>query len=153
MKVLVIGGGGREHALAWKLARSARVQTVFVAPGNAGTAAEPQLRNVAITDLDQLADFALAEKVALTVVGPEVSLAAGAVDIFRGRGLRIFGPTKAAAQLESSKAFAKAFMKRHAIPTAGYEVFDDAARMQKLLDVIEDLDDTQAVYHNAEMAA
>ena len=127
MKVLVIGGGGREHALAWKLARSARVQTVFVAPGNAGTAAEPQLRNVAITDLDQLADFALAEKVALTVVGPEVSLAAGAVDIFRARGLRIFGPTKAAAQLESSKAFAKAFMKRHAIPTAGYEVFDDAA--------------------------
>ena len=127
MKVLVIGGGGREHALAWKLAQSARVQTVFVAPGNAGTAAEPQLRNVAIADLDKLAEFALSEKIALTVVGPEAALAAGAVDIFRAKGLRIFGPTKAAAQLESSKAFAKAFMKRHAIPTAGYEVFDDAA--------------------------
>ena len=127
MKVLVIGGGGREHALAWKLARSARVQTTFVAPGNAGTAAEAQLRNVAITDLDKLAEFALAEKIALTVVGPEAALAAGAVDIFRAKGLRIFGPTKAAAQLESSKAFAKAFMKRNAIPTAGYEVFEDAA--------------------------
>ncbi|MGZ5157552.1 MAG: phosphoribosylamine--glycine ligase [Caldimonas sp.] len=127
MKALVIGGGGREHALAWKLSQASRVQTVFVAPGNAGTAAEPQLKNVAITDLDKLADFALAEKVALTVVGPEAALAAGAVDIFRARGLRIFGPTRAAAQLESSKAFAKAFMKRHAIPTAAYEVFEDAA--------------------------
>ncbi|MCE9660728.1 MAG: phosphoribosylamine--glycine ligase [Burkholderiales bacterium] len=127
MKVLVIGGGGREHALAWKLAQSPRVQTVFVAPGNAGTAAEPQLKNVAITDLDRLAEFALAEKIGLTVVGPEAALAAGVVDIFRAKGLRIFGPTKAAAQLESSKAFAKAFMKRHAIPTAGYEVFEDAA--------------------------
>ncbi len=127
MKVLVIGGGGREHALAWKLAQSARVQTVFVAPGNAGTAAEPQVRNVAIADLDQLAEFAFAEKVALTIVGPEAALAAGAVDIFRAKGLRIFGPTKAAAQLESSKAFAKAFMKRHAIPTADYGVFEDAA--------------------------
>ncbi|MEP7303387.1 MAG: phosphoribosylamine--glycine ligase [Caldimonas sp.] len=127
MKVLVIGSGGREHALAWKLARAERVQTVFVAPGNAGTASEPQLKNVAITDLDKLADFALAEKVALTVVGPEASLAAGAVDLFRDRGLRIFGPTRAAAQLESSKAFAKAFMQRHAIPTAGYAVFEDAA--------------------------
>ncbi|MGZ5891645.1 MAG: phosphoribosylamine--glycine ligase [Caldimonas sp.] len=127
MKALVIGGGGREHALAWKLSQASRVQTVFVAPGNAGTAAEPQLKNVAITDLDKLADFALAEKVALTVVGPEAALAAGAVDIFRAKGLRIFGPTRAAAQLESSKAFAKAFMKRHAIPTAAYEVFEDAA--------------------------
>ena len=127
MKVLVIGSGGREHALAWKLAQSSRVKTVYVAPGNAGTATEPQLKNVAIVDLDRLAEFALAEKVALTVVGPEAALAAGAVDIFRARGLRIFGPTKAAAQLESSKAFAKAFMKRHAIPTAGYEVFVDAA--------------------------
>jgi len=127
MKVLVIGGGGREHALAWKLAQSPRVQTVYVAPGNAGTAAEPQLKNVAITDLDKLAEFALAEKIALTVVGPEAALAAGAVDRFRAKGLRIFGPTQAAAQLESSKAFAKAFMKRHAIPTAGYAVFEDAA--------------------------
>ena len=127
MKVLVIGSGGREHALAWKLAQSSRVKTVYVAPGNAGTATEPQVKNVAIVDLDRLAEFALAEKVALTVVGPEAALAAGAVDIFRAKGLRIFGPTKAAAQLESSKAFAKAFMKRHAIPTAGYEVFEDAA--------------------------
>ena len=126
MKVLVIGSGGREHALAWKLAQCSRVQTVFVAPGNAGTAGEPQVRNIAIADLAKLAEFALAEKVALTVVGPEAALAAGAVDLFRARGLRIFGPTKAAAQLESSKAFAKAFMKRHAIPTAGYEVFEDA---------------------------
>jgi phosphoribosylamine--glycine ligase len=131
MKVLVIGGGGREHALAWKLAQSPRVQMVFVAPGNAGTAAEPQLKNVAITDLEQLADFALAEKIALTVVGPEAALAAGAVDLFRARGLRIFGPTKAAAQLESSKAFAKAFMKKHAIPTAGYAVFESAAAARK----------------------
>ena len=134
MKVLVIGGGGREHALAWKLVRSPRVQTVFVAPGNAGTAAEPHLKNVAIADLDRLADFALAEKVALTVVGPEAALAAGVVDIFRARGLRIFGPTKEAAQLESSKAFAKAFMKRHAIPTAGYEVFDSAAAARAYVD-------------------
>jgi phosphoribosylamine---glycine ligase len=127
MKVLVIGGGGREHALAWKLAQSPRVQTVYVAPGNAGTAAEPQLKNIAITDLDKLADFAVAEKIALTVVGPEAALAAGAVDRFRAKGLRIFGPTQAAAQLESSKAFAKAFMKRHGIPTAGYAVFADPA--------------------------
>ncbi|MEO8526610.1 MAG: phosphoribosylamine--glycine ligase [Caldimonas sp.] len=134
MKVLVIGSGGREHALAWKLAQASRVQTVFVAPGNAGTASEPQLRNVDITDLDKLAEFALAEKVTLTVVGPESALAAGAVDIFRAKGLRIFGPTKAAAQLESSKAFAKAFMKRHAIPTAGYEVFEDAAAAHAHID-------------------
>ena len=134
MKVLVIGSGGREHALAWKLVRSSRVQQVFVAPGNAGTAAEPHLKNVAIADLDGLADFALAEKVALTVVGPEAALAAGVVDIFRARGLRIFGPTKEAAQLESSKAFAKAFMKRHAIPTAGYEVFDSAAAARAYVD-------------------
>ncbi|MEO7056004.1 MAG: phosphoribosylamine--glycine ligase [Caldimonas sp.] len=127
MKVLVIGAGGREHALAWKLAQSPRVQTVYVAPGNAGTAAEPQVRNVAITDLAALADFAVAEKIALTVVGPEAALAAGAVDIFRARGLRIFGPTKAAAEIESSKAFAKDFMRRHGVPTAGYAVFDDAA--------------------------
>ena len=127
MKVLVIGGGGREHALAWKLAQSARVQTVFVAPGNAGTAREPGVENIAITDLPALADFAAAEKVALTVVGPEAALAAGAVDLFRARGLRIFGPTRAAAEIESSKAFAKGFMERHGIPTAGYAVFEAAA--------------------------
>lgn len=127
MKVLVIGGGGREHALAWKLAQSERVQLVFVAPGNAGTATDAHLRNVPITDPAALADFAIAEKVALTVVGPEAPLAAGVVDVFRARGLRIFGPTKAAAQLESSKAFAKDFMQRHGIPTALYAAFTDAA--------------------------
>ncbi len=127
MKVLVIGGGGREHALAWKLAQSPRVQVVYVAPGNGGTARDPRLRNVPITALDALADFAQAEKVALTVVGPEAALAAGVVDLFRQRGLRIFGPTRAAAQLESSKAFAKDFMQRHHIPTAAHASFDDAA--------------------------
>ena len=127
MKVLVIGGGGREHALAWKLAQGARVQTVYVAPGNAGTALDPNLRNVPLSDPAALADFAVAEKVALTVVGPEAPLAAGVVDVFRARGLRIFGPTRAAAQLESSKAFAKEFMQRHGIPTALYASFTDAA--------------------------
>jgi len=127
MKVLVIGGGGREHALAWKLAQSERVQRVFVAPGNGGTAREPQLHNLPITDLGALADFAQAEKIGLTVVGPEAPLAAGVVDLFRERGLRIFGPTRAAAQLESSKAFAKEFMHRHGIPTAAHATFGDAA--------------------------
>jgi hypothetical protein len=116
VKVLVIGGGGREHALAWKLAQSPRVQKVFVAPGNGGTARDPVLDNVDITDSSALADFAHGEKIGLTVVGPEAPLAAGVVDLFRGRGLRIFGPTQAAAQLESSKAFAKDFMQRHGIP-------------------------------------
>ncbi|HRI17920.1 MAG TPA: phosphoribosylamine--glycine ligase [Burkholderiaceae bacterium] len=127
MKALVIGSGGREHALAWKLAASPRVQKVFVAPGNGGTARDPRLQNVPITEVEALADFAQAEKVALTVVGPEAMLAAGVVDAFRARGLRIFGPTRAAAQLESSKAFAKDFMQRHAIPTALYATFTDAA--------------------------
>jgi phosphoribosylamine--glycine ligase len=127
MKVLVIGGGGREHALAWKLAQSPRAQKVYVAPGNGGTAHDPGLSNVAITDLAALADFAQAEKIGLTVVGPEAPLAAGVVDLFRQRGLRILGPTRAAAQLESSKAFAKDFMQRHGIPTAAYATFDDAA--------------------------
>ena len=127
MKVLVIGNGGREHALAWKLRSSPKVQTVFVAPGNGGTAADPTLQNVAITDFHALADFAEAEKIALTVVGPEGPLAGGVVDVFRARGLRVFGPTRAAAQLESSKAFAKAFMQRHQIPTAAFATFTDAA--------------------------
>ena len=126
MKVLVIGGGAREHALAWKLARSPKLQRVFVAPGNGGTALDPALVNLPVTDLASLADFAGAEKIALTVVGPEVPLAAGVVDLFRNRGLRIFGPTRAAAQLESSKAFAKDFMQRHGIPTARYASFDDS---------------------------
>jgi phosphoribosylamine---glycine ligase len=123
----VVGSGGREHALAWKLAQSARVQTVFVAPGNGGTAADPLLKNLPITDPQALADFCVAEKIALTVVGPEGPLAAGIVDLFRARGLRIFGPTKAAAQLESSKTFAKQFMQRHGIPTALYGTYTDAA--------------------------
>ena len=134
MKVLVVGGGGREHALAWKLCQSARVQRVFVAPGNAGTAADPRLRNVAITEPDALADFAAEESVALTVVGPEAALANGIVDLFRGRGLRIFGPTRAAAQLESSKDFAKRFMQRHGIPTAAFETFEDAASAHAHID-------------------
>jgi phosphoribosylamine--glycine ligase len=127
MKVLVIGGGGREHALAWKLAQSERVQRVYVAPGNGGTALDRRLVNVDISNPAALADFAVAEKINLTVVGPEGPLAQGVVDVFRERRLRIFGPTKAAAQLESSKAFSKAFMKRHGIPTAAYETFTDAA--------------------------
>ncbi len=127
MKVLVVGAGGREHALAWKLAQGERVQTVFVAPGNGGTAADPALHNVPLTDPAALADFAATEKVALTVVGPEAPLAAGIVDLFRARGLRIFGPTRAAAMLESSKSFAKDFMQRHGIPTALYASFDHAA--------------------------
>jgi phosphoribosylamine--glycine ligase len=127
MRVLVIGGGGREHALAWKLAQSPKVGKVYVAPGNGGTAADPRLTNVSIADHAALADFARAEKVALTVVGPEAPLAGGIVDVFREAGLRIFGPTQAAAQLESSKAYAKAFMQRHGIPTAAYAAFSDAA--------------------------
>lgn len=128
MKLLVIGSGGREHAIAWKLAQSPKVQSVFVAPGNGGTALDPRLHNVPITDFAALADFVQKEKIALTVVGPEAPLAGGVVDLFRERGLRVFGPTQAAAQLESSKAFAKAFMKRHKIPTADYETFTDAAK-------------------------
>src|SRR5262245_38598846 len=134
MKVLVIGGGGREHALAWKLAQSPKLQCVYVAPGNGGTAADPRLENVAITEPDELADFAQREKVVLTVVGPEAPLAAGVVDLFRARGLRIFGPTQAAAQLESSKAFSKAFMQRHGIPTARHATFDDAVAAHAYVD-------------------
>ena len=126
MKILVIGNGGREHALAWKLAQSERVQVVFIAQGNGGTATHPRVQNMRSVPAEQLADFAVAEKVAFTLVGPEAPLAAGVVDVFRARGLRIFGPTKAAAQLESSKSFAKDFMKRHNIPTASYAVFSDA---------------------------
>ncbi|TXH46042.1 MAG: phosphoribosylamine--glycine ligase, partial [Burkholderiaceae bacterium] len=126
MKVLVIGSGGREHALAWRLLQGERVSRVFVAPGNGGTALDTRLVNVPITDFNELAEFVVKEGVALTVVGPEAPLAAGVVDLFRAKGLRIFGPTQAAAQLESSKAYAKAFMKRHKIPTAAYETFSDA---------------------------
>ncbi len=126
MKILVVGSGGREHALAWRLAQSERVKQVWVAPGNGGTAHEPKLHNLPLTDIPALAEFAQREQVAFTVVGPEAPLADGIVDHFRDQGLRIFGPTRAAAQLESSKDFAKAFMKRHGIPTAEYETFTDA---------------------------
>jgi phosphoribosylamine--glycine ligase len=134
MKVLVIGGGGREHALAWKLAQSPKVQAVYVAPGNGGTALDKRLENINITDIHELRAWAATEKIALTVVGPEQPLAAGVVDEFRKHGLRVFGPTKAAAQLESSKAFSKAFMKRHGIPTAEYETFTDAAAAHAYVD-------------------
>lgn len=125
MKVLVVGGGGREHALAWKLAQSPKVQVVYVAPGNGGTALDNRLENVSITGNAELRAWAVANKVELTVVGPEGPLAAGVVDEFRKHGLRVFGPTQAAAQLESSKAFSKAFMQRHGIPTAEYQTFSD----------------------------
>ncbi len=125
MKILVVGSGGREHALAWKLAQSERIQMVYVAPGNGGTALDDRLKNVAITDPHALAEFAQQENIALTVVGPETPLAAGIVNIFRDLGLKIFGPTKEAAQLESSKNFAKSFMQRHAIPTAEYQTFSE----------------------------
>ncbi|MDO4694482.1 MAG: phosphoribosylamine--glycine ligase [Eikenella sp.] len=126
MKLLLIGSGGREHALAWKLAQSPKVDTVFVAPGNAGTAQEPKLVNLALSGHAELIDFCRREHIAFTVVGPEAPLAAGMVDDFRAAGLPIFGPTRAAAQLESSKDFAKAFMARHGIPTAGYQTFEQA---------------------------
>jgi len=128
MKLLVIGSGGREHALAWKLAQGARVQKVYVAPGNGGTANENGVENVALAGNDELVAFARKESIHLTVVGPEAPLAAGVVDAFRAAGLRIFGPTRAAAQLEASKDFAKQFMVRHGIPTARHATFEDAAQ-------------------------
>ncbi|MFB9244314.1 phosphoribosylamine--glycine ligase [Massilia antarctica] len=134
MKILVVGSGGREHALAWKLAQSERIQMVYVAPGNGGTARDIRLVNVELTDPEQLAEFVQREGIALTVVGPETPLAAGIVNLFRGRGLKIFGPTKEAAQLESSKDFAKAFMQRHGIPTATYQTFSDVAQAHAYID-------------------
>ena len=134
MKILVVGSGGREHALAWKLAQSEKIQVVMVAPGNGGTALDGRLKNIFITDPVQLADYVQQEHIAITVVGPEAPLAAGIVDIFRERGLKIFGPTKKAAQLESSKDFAKAFMKRHGIPTAAYQSFSDAKAAHDYID-------------------
>lgn len=133
MKILVVGSGGREHAMAWRIAEAPRIHKVFVAPGNGGTAIEDKLENVNITDIAALADFAEKEGVHLTVVGPEAPLAAGIVDLFRKRGLRIFGPTQQAAQLESSKDYAKAFMKRHGIPTAEYETFTDAEKAHEYI--------------------
>ncbi|MBS7781301.1 phosphoribosylamine--glycine ligase [Acidovorax sp. CCYZU-2555] len=135
MKILVIGGGGREHALAWKMAQSPKSTKVYVAPGNGGTAlAGGKLENLDLTDVVALREWAQAEKIGLTVVGPEAPLAAGVVDEFRAHGLRVFGPTKAAAQLESSKAFSKAFMARHGIPTAAYETFSDPALAHAYID-------------------
>ena len=127
MKVLVVGGGGREHALAWKMAQAEAVEHVFVAPGNGGTALDAALTNVPITDVPALVAWAAANTIDLVVVGPEAPLAAGAVDQFRAAAIPVFGPTQAAAQLESSKAFSKAFMARHGIPTATFETFSDVA--------------------------
>ncbi len=134
MKLLVIGNGGREHALAWKLAQSKRIQRIYVAPGNGGTALDPDLANVPLTTVAELLAFAQQENIYLTVVGPEAPLAAGVVDAFRAAGLKIFGPTRAAAQLESSKDFAKAFMQRHGIPTAAYSTFTDAQPAHAYID-------------------
>jgi phosphoribosylamine---glycine ligase len=136
MKILLIGSGGREHALAWKLARSPKVQKVFVAPGNGGTANQKNagIENLPISDLEELAAFAIREQIGLTVVGPEAPLATGIVDVFRNQGLRIFGPTQLAAQLESSKDFSKAFMKRHGIPTADYQTFTNAQAAHDYID-------------------
>ena len=128
MKLLVIGSGGREHAMAWKLAQGPRVQKVFVAPGNGGTATENGLENLSLTDFSQLIDFCKKEQVHLTIVGPEAPLSAGIVDAFQAQGLKIFGPSRAAAQLEASKDFAKRFMARHGLPTAKHETFSDAAK-------------------------
>ncbi len=134
MNILVIGGGGREHALAWKLAQSPKAQKMYVAPGNGGTALDKRLENVDISDIHELRLWAIDNKIDLTVVGPEGPLAAGVVDEFRKYGLRVFGPTQAAAQLESSKAFSKAFMKRHGIPTAEYETFSDPVAAHAYID-------------------
>ena len=134
MKILVIGGGGREHALAWKLAQSPRVSKVFVAPGNAGTALQDGLENLPITAIPELVEFARKEPIAFTVVGPEAPLAAGIVDAFRAADLKIFGPTQKAAQLEASKDFSKAFMQRHGIPTAAYATFSDASQAHQYVD-------------------
>ena len=134
MNILVIGGGGREHALAWKLAQSAKVKNIFVAPGNGGTALDSRFKNIPITEATELRVWAEANKITVTVVGPEAPLAAGVVDEFRKHGLRIFGPTQAAAQLESSKAFSKAFMKRHGIPTAEYDTFSDPVAAHAYID-------------------
>ncbi len=134
MKVMVIGGGGREHALAWKLAQNKAVSRVYVAPGNAGTALDPDMVNIPINKVDELLDFAQQEQIHLTVVGPEATLSQGVVDAFRLHGLKIFGPTQAAAQLESSKDFAKAFMLRHGIPTAAYATFTDTKAAHDYVD-------------------
>ena len=128
MKILVIGSGGREHALAWKIAQNKEVSRLYVAPGNAGTALDLDMLNVPLNSVKDLLAFAIKEQIYLTIVGPEAPLSLGVVDVFRANGLKIFGPTKAAAQLESSKDFAKAFMLRHGIPTAAYATFTDVQK-------------------------
>ena len=139
MKILVVGSGGREHALAWKIAQSPKVQMVYVAPGNGGTPVESKhlhgITNVPINDIQDLATFAMNENIAYTVVGPEKPLSEGIVDVFRSKGIKVFGPTQKAAQLESSKDFAKSFMKRHGIPTADYETFHDAKAAHAYIDL------------------
>lgn len=139
MKILIVGGGGREHALAWKAAQSDHVSTVFVAPGNAGTAREPKTENIAIsaTDLPALVAFAKKEQIDLTIVGPETALVAGIVDLFTEAGLKCFGPSKAAAQLEGSKKFSKDFLARHNIPTASYATFTDLAQAEQYIHTVE----------------
>ena len=139
MKLLVIGSGGREHAIAWKLAQSAKVTQVYVAPGNGGTDYEPKVQNIALNDHQALADFAQREGVRFTVVGPEAPLASGIVDYFQERNLPIFGPSREAAQLESSKEFAKQFMTRMGIPTAEYQSFTDAHAAHRYVDTQGDL--------------
>jgi phosphoribosylamine---glycine ligase len=134
MKVLVIGSGGREHAIAWKIAENKEVSQTYVAPGNAGTATNPDMVNLPITNIDELVQFAQDEKIAITVVGPEAPLSEGVVDAFQKAGLKIFGPTQAAAQLESSKDFSKAFMMRHNIPTAAYQTFSEAKAAHAYID-------------------
>ena len=134
MKVMVIGSGGREHALAWKISENKTVSRIYVAPGNGGTATNPDMVNVPITKIDELVKFAQDENIALTVVGPEAPLSKGVVDAFRANGLKIFGPTQAAAQLESSKDFSKAFMMRHSIPTAAYQTFSDVKAAHTYID-------------------
>src|SRR5690606_24398765 len=134
MKILVVGSGGREHALAWKLAQSERIQMVYVAPANGGTALDPRLENLAVTDPHELAELARRGNLGLTVVRPEAPRAPGIVNIFREQGLKICGPTREAAQLESSKDFAKSFMVRHQIPTARYQTFSDIGQAHQYVD-------------------
>jgi phosphoribosylamine--glycine ligase len=134
MKTLIIGSGGREHALAWKISQSEHVKEVFIAPGNGGSDSEPKIKNINITDHQQLIDFAVENKIDLTVVGPEQPLSEGIVDKFEERHLRIFGPSKQAAKLESSKKYAKEFMIRHQIPTAFYKSFNDAKLAHSYID-------------------
>src|SRR5665647_692033 len=136
MKVLVVGSGGREHALVWKISQSARVNKIYCAPGNAGIKRMAECVDLAATDIDALLQFAHHEKIDLTIVGPESSLAAGIVDRFEEEGLRIFGPRKDAAILEGSKVFAKEFMEKYAIPTASFKVFDDLKKAKKYIDQI-----------------